>query len=233
MSLLLLLLQAWIVGIVIAAPVGPVGVLCIRRTLNNGWFAGFVAGSGAALADSFYGAVATFGIVLVSDFLIDQQFYLKIIGGAILFVIAIMMILDTAPAVADPDSIQQASELKNMTQDISAPDKQTGTARHRAGDFISTFFITLTNPGTILAFIAIFAGTGLTIYADKPFHASMIVGGVFLGSLSWWMGLSGLVSFFDRRIHKNIQHRINLISGLVILAFAILSWASIAFGKIM
>mgnify|MGYP006273219955 CR=1 FL=1 len=206
MDLFFLLLKGVIIGILIAAPVGPVGVLCIRRTINDGWPAGLIAGSGAALADALYGAVAAFGIVYVSDFILDNQVLLKLIGGGLLIIIGAKMIYDRSPVVTHPD-IDTESDDQQLQQNPFS-------------EFVTTFFITLTNPGTIIAFIAIFAGLGIANYSDKPISASILVAGVFIGALAWWTSLNLFVGRFDHKIGINIQRRINLISGAVILAFA-------------
>ena len=205
MDLFFLLLKGVIIGILIAAPVGPVGVLCIRRTINDGWPAGLIAGSGAALADALYGAVAAFGIVYVSDFILDNQVLLKLIGGGLLIIIGAKMIYDRSPVVTHPD-IDTESDDQQLQQNPFS-------------EFVTTFFITLTNPGTIIAFIAIFAGLGIANYSDKPISASILVAGVFIGALAWWTSLNLFVGRFDHKIGINIQRRINLISGAVILAF--------------
>lgn len=209
----ILFLEGWIIGLVIAAPVGPVGVLCIRRTLFQGWHSGLIAGSGAAIADTFYGAVAAFGIVLVSDFILDHQTILKILGGVILCGLGIEMILNKKPAVDDPN-------------DYSDPEPVEKTPFQ---DIVKTFAVTMTNPGTIFAFIAIFAGFGITSYADRPVLALIMVAGVFAGSLSWWAGLSWGVSHFAKHIDKDVQHKINLISGGIILFFAMVAFGSLLF----
>ena len=206
MDLFFLLLKGVIIGILIAAPVGPVGVLCIRRTINDGWPAGLIAGSGAALADALYGAVAAFGIVYVSDFILDNQVLLKLIGGGLLIIIGAKMIYDRSPVVTHPD-IDTESDDQQLQQNPFS-------------EFVTTFFITLTNPGTIIAFIAIFAGLGIANYSDKPISASILVAGVFIGALAWWTSLNLFVGRFDHKIGINIQRRIHLISGAVILAFA-------------
>lgn len=210
-TIILLFLKGWLIGLLIAAPVGPVGVLCIRRTLHHGWVSGLVTGAGAALADTFYGAIAIFGIVLVSDFILDNQFTLKIIGGLVLLALGGQIVLERRPAVSDPKDVEEdESYLQSPIQ-----------------DFVSSFLVTMTNPGTILAFLAIFAGLGLTSYADKPVSAVIMVSGIFCGALSWWAGLSLIVKTFQHKINRSIQHKINMISGSVIIGFGLLAFGSL------
>lgn len=208
------------IGIFVSAPVGPVGVLCIRRALKYGWASGVVAGLGAALADSFYGAVASFGIVLISDFMLTHQFYLKILGGIILCAMGLKMIWTDYPKI--DLSIPNGRNLKK-NGGLSGRMK-----RYLAGDFAATFMMTFTNPGTIIAFLAIFAGVGFTDFAQKPISASMIVFGIFCGAVCWWGGLSWLIDRFDHHIDKNIKDKIHHISGGLILVFGALAFASLA-----
>ena len=133
-----LLLRGFILGFAIAAPVGPIGLLCIQRTLNQGQLVGLASGLGAATADAFYGAVAAFGLTLVSGFLIEQQFWLALVGGLFLCYLGVRTLL-SAPA-------ERAA---------------AGEAKSIGAAYASTFLLTITNPMTILAFAAIFAGAGL------------------------------------------------------------------------
>jgi threonine/homoserine/homoserine lactone efflux protein len=133
-----ILIQGIIIGFSVAAPIGPIGVLCIRRTLAEGRVLGLVSGLGAASADGIYGLIAAFGLTAISDILIDQQHLLRLVGGVFLVVLGVRTLL-TKPA-EDAARIEQRSGL--------------------IGAFLSTFLLTLTNPLTILAFLAIFAGLG-------------------------------------------------------------------------
>jgi len=176
------LLKGMLVGIIIAIPVGPVGVLCIRRTILHGRLAGFVSGMGAATADAMFGIIAGFGLTVVSDWLLDYQNWLRLIGAAFLLFIGISAFFQNPLAGTqsqrDPESL--------------------------FADFASTFVLTITNPITILAFLAIFAGIGFTGGQATLGTAAILVLGVWLGSLLWWAGLiagAGLVRLSFRHDH--------------------------------
>ncbi|MBC7877882.1 MAG: LysE family transporter [Anaerolineales bacterium] len=196
-----LFLRGFIIGISIAAPVGPIGVLCIRRTLTDGKLKGFLSGMGAASADMVYGAIAAFGLTLVTDLLVENALWLKLIGGSFLLYLGIKTFLEK-PA-------EQAAQVK-----------QSGYF----GAYLSTFFLTITNPMTILSFAAIFAGTMFIGTSNSPL---VIVAGVFLGSACWWLALSFGVGFVVRgRLDQNRMIWINRISGTVITVFGIVALLS-------
>ncbi|MGC1885051.1 MAG: LysE family translocator [Stellaceae bacterium] len=193
--LLVFLLKGIAVGIVIAVPVGPVGVMCVRRTIFEGKLAGLVSGLGAATADALFGFIAAFGLTFVSDWLIGYHKWLRIVGGCYLLYVGGSALLAKLEA-------RQSSE----------PDAE-GLLR----DFLSTFALTLTNPITILAFLGIFSALGLS-GADATFaRAAILVLGVWLGSMLWWLaltfGLGSLFRSFDARHLKWI----NRASGIILL----------------
>jgi threonine/homoserine/homoserine lactone efflux protein len=171
-----------LVGLVIAVPAGPVGVLCIRRTIFDGRLAGFVSGIGAATGDAIFGIIAGFGLTFVSNLLLDYQEWLRIAGAGFLLFIGISAF--TAEPLAGTQSQRDPETL--------------------LADFASTFALTLTNPITILAFLAIFAGIGLTGEDATLAGAAVLVLGVWLGSLLWWGGLAlgaGMLRHSFRRNH--------------------------------
>ena len=191
-----LFFRGLVIGFSIAAPVGPIGVLCIRRTLADGQIAGLVSGLGAATADAFYGCVAGFGLTFISNLLIDQQMWMRLFGGLFLLYLGIKTLL-SRPA-------EQAA-------------KTTGNGLLSA--YASTFLLTVTNPLTILSFAAIFAGLGLTNTTGSYASALILVLGVFLGSASWWLLLSGGVGLFRDKFNTQGMVWVNRISGLIIIAF--------------
>src|SRR3712207_555148 len=159
------LLRGLILGFSIAAPVGPIGVLCIRRTLLNGRAVGFVSGLGAATADAFYVAVAGFGLTVVAELLRSQELWLRLLGGLYLCYLGVSMY-----------RARPATEV-GVTRAVTL-----GPA------YFSTLALTLTNPATILSFTAIFAG--FLSRGDQSYTAtSLLVLGVFLGSALWWLAL--------------------------------------------
>jgi threonine/homoserine/homoserine lactone efflux protein len=191
----MIFLRAFIIGISIAAPVGPIGVLCIRRTLANGKLAGFLSGMGAASADAAYGAIAAFGLTAITALLVDNVFWLRLAGGGFLHYLGIKTFLEK-PA------------------EHAAQSNQNGMF----GMYLSTFFLTITNPMTILSFAAIFAGAMLGETMGSPL---VIVAGVFTGSAAWWLALSLGVGRMCGRLTQTHMAWINRISGTVITAFGV------------
>ena len=173
---LLFLLKGVAIGFAIAAPVGPIGVLCIRRTFAQGQAAGFATGLGAATADAFYGAVAGFGLTAISGFLLGWQDELRVVGGWFLCALGVKTFL-ARPAA--PSAQLQGSSL--------------------AESYATSLALTLTNPATILSFVAVFAGVGLGAAAPGAAAALALVLGVFCGSAAWWLLLSGFVARWRRR----------------------------------
>ncbi len=197
-------LKGLVIGFSIAAPVGPIGVLCIRRTLADGRLTGLVSGLGAASADALYGCVAGFGLTFISSALIGQQVWLRLVGGAFLCYLGIKTLL-ARPAEGD------------------SPAGGTGLA----GAYASTLFLTLTNPMTILSFAAVFAGLGLVGAGGGYGSAAALVLGVFSGSAIWWLLLSSGVGLFRRKFDARALRWVNRISGAVIAGFGLFALASL------
>jgi threonine/homoserine/homoserine lactone efflux protein len=191
-------IKGLLIGFSIAAPVGPIGILCIKRTITSGRLAGLVSGLGAATADAVYGFIAAFGLTFISSFLIDQQSWLRLLGGAFLCYLGVKTLI-TIPT--------ESSSPSNEISLLNA--------------YGSTFFLTLTNPLTILSFAAIFAGLGLLNVHGNYLSAAIIVLGVFIGSACWWFLLSSGISIFRTRFTSTGLLWVNRISGLIILGFGI------------
>ena len=192
-------LRGLAIGFGIAAPVGPIGVLCIRRTLADGRAVGFASGLGAATADAVYGAVAAFGLTLVSRALVGQRVWLQAAGGIFLCYLGVRTWLST-------------------------PASSTEASGPRGGLFsawVSTFALTLTNPTTILSFVAIFAGLGLGAVAGGYGAAALMVSGVFLGSAIWWLLLSVGVGFFRSALTRHGLRLVNRLASVIITAFGL------------
>jgi threonine/homoserine/homoserine lactone efflux protein len=198
-------LRGLAIGFGIAAPVGPIGVLCIRRTLADGRAVGFAAGLGAATADALYGAVAAFGLTLVSRTLIGQRVWLQAVGGVFLCYLGVRTWM-AAPATA-------AAETRR------GPGLATAWA--------TTFALTVTNPTTILSFAAIFAGLGLGAGAGGYGSASIMVLGVFLGSAFWWLLLSTGVGFLRASITPAHLRWVNRGAAVIIAAFGLVALLSL------
>lgn len=192
------LISGIIIGFSIAAPVGPIGVLCIRRTLAEGRLHGLVSGLGAATADAVYGCIAAFGLTFISDVLVQQQLWLRLVGGAFLIFLGVKTIFGK-PSEKPPS------------------EKRTGLLTA----YGSTFFLTLTNPVTILSFAAIFAGIGLGSAVADYGSAALLVFSVFAGSAMWWLILSGTVSLLQKKVTPRVLKWINRVSGAVIMGFGV------------
>ncbi len=189
-------LRGFIMGITIAAPVGPIGVLCIRRTLADGKLTGFLSGLGAATADMLYGALTAFGFTFITDLLIGQKDLLKLLGGFFLLYLGIRTFIS-----------------KPATEAARA------TGSGLLGAYFSTLFLTITNPATIIAFIAIFSAMPVQ-GSNSPL---VLVAGVFAGSASWWLLLSFGVSLLRERVNQNTMVWINRISGTIVAVFGLIA----------
>ena len=197
------LLRGLVIGFSIAAPVGPIGVLCIQRTLTRGRAAGLISGFGTATADALYGSIAGFGLTLVSTVLISWSAWIELVGGVFLCCLGLKNIIFPRPA--------ERTGLREATH---------------VGDYASAFFLTLTNPLTILSFVGIFAGLGLAGTGGNYFLAMLLVVGVFSGSVLWWFILSGAVQLFRGSFDAGRLLWVNRVSGLIILLFGFVALVS-------
>jgi threonine/homoserine/homoserine lactone efflux protein len=190
------LIKGMVIGFSIAAPVGPIGLLCIRRSLNNGVISGLLTGLGAATADACYGCIAGFGLTFISRLLINQKIWLQLIGGLFLCYLGL------------------ATFMKNHSET-----QRSSNAQGHVTAFASAFFLTLTNPMTILSFAAIFAGLGIATATNGYTSAIILVLGVFSGSALWWVVLTGIVDRLKNKLSPTIHQWINRLSGAVLLVF--------------
>lgn len=197
-----LTLRGFILGFTIAAAVGPISLLVIRRTLSEGQAVGLASGFGVATADATYGAIAAFGLGAITQALVDARHLLGLIGGLFLLWLA------WKTARAEP-------------HDPAAVRPRRGGL---AGAYLSILGLTLTNPMTILSFGALFAGLGVT--SAETGGAALITLGVLLGSGAWWVVLTSIVSALRTRVTPPWIRRINIASGVAIGAFALLSIAA-------
>lgn len=200
-----LFLRGALIGLAIAAPVGPIGVLCIRRTLADGRAAGLVSGLGAATADVIYGAVAVLGLTAVADALAGVSFWMRLLGGLFLCYLG-WRTLRERPA--------------------ERPAEAAG--RGLLGAYSSTLLLTLTNPATILSFAAVFAGLGAASAARGYAEGLLLVAGVFAGSALWWLLLSGGVSMLRGRVTPAALRWVNVAAGAIILGFGVAALGSLA-----
>lgn len=195
-----LFLKGLLIGFSIAAPVGPIGLLCIHRSLNNGFKIGLLTGLGAATADAIYGFIAAFGLTAVSTFLISSKSSIQILGGLFLIYLGAKLLFAT----------------KTKEQKEKAPPGKPVNV------YGSTLLLTLTNPTTILSFIAVFAGLGVGLAGNNYAQTASVVGCVFIGSALWWFILSGGIAYIlHGRISGTGMQWINRCSASIILAFGL------------
>jgi threonine/homoserine/homoserine lactone efflux protein len=191
------LFKGLVIGLSIAAPVGPIGLLCIRRSLEQGRVAGLATGLGAATADAAYGCIAGFGLTAISGFLLAHAAWLRLGGGVALCALGIRTFL-SRPAQREAQ-MQTDSLLSN---------------------YLSTLLLTLSNPMTILSFVALFAGFGL-VASPSYAAAGLLVAGVFIGSGLWWLFLSISVASIRHRLGGRWMQAVNRLAGAAIVGFGL------------
>jgi threonine/homoserine/homoserine lactone efflux protein len=193
-----------VVGLAVAAPVGPIGVLCIRRTLADGRLAGLATGLGAATVDAFYGGIAAFGVTVISSLLLRQQVWIRLIGGLVLGYLGVKTIAaapaERAAATAGPTPLRA---------------------------YISAVALTLANPPTILSFAAIFAGLGVGTAGRASPATILLVLGVLVGSALWWVLLSSGVAAVRARVSPRVLRWINRLSGAMLVGFGVVAFAGL------
>ena len=185
--------QAMIAGVALAAPVGPVGLLCIRRTLSRGMLSGFTSGLGAATADALYASVAAYGVTIISATLTRYSSTLELVGGLLLCILGAHAILNHRVTEPKPQNPRNLVET-----------------------FFYTMLLTLTNPATIIGFAALFSALGLKDEEGSRHGAIVLISGVFAGSTLWWLILSTVMHHIRHLLTNNMQRWINLVSGSVL-----------------
>ncbi len=191
------------IGFAMAVPIGPIGIICIRKTLTEGRLRGMVIGLGAATADMLYGCIAAFGLTIISSTLVSQRVWIRLIGGALLFFLGIRT-------------------FRALPSDPNIPIKNNGILR----SYLTTVFLTLTNPMTVFAFLAIFAAVGLGDGLSY-FSAVALVAGVFIGSSLWFLLLSSGVTFFRNKLDLVGLRWVNKIAGILIILSGVYAIASL------
>jgi len=193
-------------GFLIAMIVGPIGILCIQQTASHGFLPGFVTGLGAASADAIYGLIAGLGLTALAKILVDYSAVLSLIGGIFLCYLGISTFFSRIQT-SEEEKLVEHKQLSQL--------------------YVTTFFLTLSNPTTILTFIGLFAGLGIGLEHPSLKTTSLFVGGVFLGSTLWWLILSGVIS----RVRKNFAAKhirlINRLSGIFITGFGVVNLLSV------
>jgi threonine/homoserine/homoserine lactone efflux protein len=197
----LFFLKGLAIGLSISAPIGPMGLLCIRRTLASGRTCGIVTGLGVATADACYSSIAAFGLAMLSNVLMAHGTLPRLAGGLVLCLLGARIFFEKARPVL-------ASEGLPAIRLLAA--------------YATALFLALSNPVGIAIFTAIFAGTGLADTGGDYLGAGLLVAGVASGSLSWWIILSTSVSLIGKRLSPRMLSAVNRISGALIVVFGVL-----------
>lgn len=201
-----LLLKGILIGFMISVPLGPIGVLCVQRTLNKGRLSGFVSGLGAAGADTVFALLSGFGISIIIQFVEDQQIYFQIIGGAIILILGI--------------NIFYSNPIKQIRM-------QRLNRNKLSQDFFSVFLLTLSNPMAVFFFLAMFTGVNLASGTISYFNLFIVVAGVSMGAALWWFLLSTVVSLFRHRFRLRNIWWMNKIAGAIIFSLGIAAILSV------
>ncbi len=200
---LVFFLKGLIIGFAMAVPIGPVGIMCIRKTLSEGHSRGMVIGLGAATADSLFGSIAAFGLTFVSDMIASQYFWLRLVGGGLLIFLGIRT-------------------FRARRKDAAIPLENNGLL----GSYISAFLLALTNPVTIFAFVAVFAAFGVGQRLGIV-SACILVIGVFAGSFLWFLTLSYVATLFRKKLDSGGIRWVNRIAGILIMLSGVAAFVSL------
>ena len=202
------LLKGLVVGFLASVPLGPVGVLCIQRTINKGKLSGMFSGMGSATVDAFFALVAALGLTYIINFIEEQQFYIQLIGGVVLIIVGAR--------------IFYANPIKQIRRHRRRKNKLIE-------DYFSVLLLTLSNPVAIFLFVAAFAGIGIVTSKDSSLKSSFIVAGVFLGAMLWWLTLTFFVDLFRKRFRLKQLWWINKIAGIIVVVFGVAAMLSVFF----
>ncbi len=222
------------IGVLIAAPVGPVNIVCIQRTLERGFWGGFAAGLGAVLADGVIAMVAAYGATAIAGFMRAHQLKIELAGGVILTVFGLKVFMSQPKIVATATT--NIARLRRLSATI--PQFLRPTLRYRVWRIMphlnivpQTFFLTITNPGAILGVFALFGGaTSVLGGISSWMQAITAVTSIMTGSLAWWAGLSRLISRVRHKLTEGRLKQINQVSGAVLVAFGLVLFAQFAYG---
>lgn len=195
-----LLWEGIIIGIAVSIPLGPLGMLCIKRTVNKNWKSGFISGLGIASSDTFYAVIAGFSLSMIINFIKSYEIYFKVFGAVMVILLGLYIF------------------MSNPTKDIQKF-KRKGTSYIQ--DFLTAFFLTVSNPLSIFIFIAIFSSYSLVLQLSQLFEALLIIGGIFLGGASWWFMLTGLANMFKHKLTINTLWWANKIIGMGVILLAV------------
>lgn len=202
-----LFIKGIIIGLIASIPLGPIGVICIQRTINKGRSSGFVSGLGAAVADTIFAAIAAFSLTYIINFIEERQLIIEFVGGIIVILLGLKTFY-TNPV----------SQLKRHKRKKNKP----------VEDFISVLLLTGTNPFAIFFFVALFAAAGIVHHSQGFGQSSVALVGVFLGGALWWYTLTSLVNLFRHKFRLKQLWWINKIAGAAILLLGLLAIVNVA-----
>lgn len=188
--------KSFIVGVLISIPIGPVALVCIKKTIDYGIKIGIISGLGSATADFFYAAIVGFGLTYVSNFFIEHQFYLQLAGAIFLLYLGV----------------------KSLIHQSKTPERNG--QRNLVRDFMATFLLSLSNPFTLLIIITLLAGLGVGDYSTTSWNDFAVPCGIFTGELTWWVILVITADYVERRLGSRIIPLVNRISGITLLLLA-------------
>lgn len=195
-----LLWEGFMIGIAVSVPLGPLGMLCIKRTVNKNWKSGFLSGLGIAASDAIYAIIAGFSLTIIINFISSYEIYFKILGASMVVLLGLYIFLSNP-----------AKEIQKY--------KQKGSSYLQ--DFLTAFLLTFSNPLSVFVFIAIFTSYSLVLQLSQLFEALLIVGGVFTGGATWWFILTGLAYLFKHKLTINTLWWANKIIGLSVILIAV------------
>ena len=197
-------LRGMIVGLLMAAPIGAVGAMCIKRALSDGWRRALAVGLGSATVDTLFGMVAGLGLTFIATFVSDHQTEIGVVGGAIVIIIGIATYLS-------PIKTEETKALSG----------------HKRRDFAAAFMLSIANPATLLGAVALFAALGQVDPEVAPQSAVVLISGVFCGSMAWWIFLTGMARQFRHRFVPERLSRLNKIEGAIIIVIGVILVAAV------
>ena len=192
--------EGFMIGLAVSIPLGPLGMLCIKRTVNKNWKSGFISGLGIAASDAIYAVIAGFSLTIIIDFIKSYEIYFKILGASMVIFLGLYIFFSNP-----------AKEIQKF--------KQKGTSYLQ--DFLTAFLLTITNPLSVFVVIAIFTSYSLVLQPSHPIEALLIVGGIFTGGAAWWFLITGLAFLFRHKLTINTLWWANKIIGLSVIFIAL------------
>jgi len=206
-----LLWKGFMIGICVSVPLGPLGMLCIKRTVNKNWKSGFISGLGIASSDALYAIIAGFSLTIIIDFIRSYEIYFKVFGASLVVLLGLYIF------------------YSNPAKDIQKFQRK-GTSYIQ--DYLTAFLLTFTNPLSVFVFIAIFTSYSLVLEMSQLFEALLIIGGIFTGGATWWFILTGMTNLFKHKLTINILWWGNKIIGLSVIVIAVSFFIFLLFKKI-